>query len=203
VEMIEAEFSRAGLAALPPAAYKQFEIYLDVLLRWNQRLNLTSIKEPLQVIQRHFVESVFAAQHLPAGIASLLDYGSGAGFPGIPIAICRPEIRVTLAEAQGRKASFLQEALRTLSASGQVYVGRVEAMPERDMFDAVAMRAVEKMESAIPVALERTRSYLVLLTTEKSMLVAPGPKDLDWFDRIPIPNSSQMILAVGQRREHP
>ena len=111
---IEVEFSRVGLAALPAVAYKQFDDYLDLLLRWNQRLNLTAIKEPRQVIQRHFVESAFTAQHLPTGIASLLDYGSGAGFPGIPIAICRPEIHVTLAEAQGRKASFPREALRVL-----------------------------------------------------------------------------------------
>jgi 16S rRNA (guanine527-N7)-methyltransferase len=202
VGSIEAEFSRAGLATLPPAAYKQFESYLDLLLRWNQRLNLTAIKDPLQVIQRHFVESAFTAQHLPTGIASLLDYGSGAGFPGVPIAICRPEIHVTLAEAQGRKASFLQETLRIASVPGRVYVGRVEAMPERDLFDVVAMRAVEKMEDAIPMALKRAKRYLVLLTTEKSMSAAPGLRDLDWFDPIPLPNSSQIILAIGQRREH-
>jgi 16S rRNA (guanine527-N7)-methyltransferase len=202
VGSIEAEFSRAGLATLPPAAYKQFESYLDLLLRWNQRLNLTAIKDPLQVIQRHFVESAFTAQHLPTGIASLLDYGSGAGFPGVPIAICRPEIHVTLAEAQGRKASFLQETLRIASVPGRVYVGRVEAMPERDLFDVVAMRAVEKMEDAITMALKRAKRYLVLLTTEKSMSAAPGLRDLDWFDPIPLPNSSQIILAIGQRREH-
>ena len=201
MEKIEAEFSRAGLAVLPPSAYKQFENYLDLLLRWNQRLNLTAIKDPLQVIRRHFVESVFTAQHLPSGVTSLLDYGSGAGFPGIPIAICRPEIQVTLAEAQGRKASFLQEALRTLSVRGEVYAGRVETMPELDRFDIVAMRAAEKMESAVPIAFKRAKRYLILLTTEKSMSGAAGLKDLSWFDPIPLPNSSQMILAVGRRRE--
>jgi 16S rRNA (guanine527-N7)-methyltransferase len=199
---IEAEFFRAGLPAYPPAAYTQFESYLDLLLRWNQRLNLTAIKDPLQVIQRHFVESAFTAQHLPPGVASLLDYGSGAGFPGIPIAICRPEIVVTLAEAQERKASFLRETLRILAVPGRVYAGRVETMPEQDMFDAVTMRAVEKMQSAIPIALKHAKRYLVLLTTEKSMSVAPGLTDLDWFDPIPLPNSSQMILALGKRREH-
>ena len=168
MEQIEAEFSRASLATLPPAAYEQFHEYLNLLLRWNQRLNLTAIRDPLQVIQRHFVESAFVAQHLPVGITSLLDYGSGAGLPGIPIAICRPEIRVTLAEAQGKKASFLQEVLRVLALPGQVYVGRVEAMSEQSLFDAVSMRAVEKMESAIPIAVQLARRYLVLLTTGKS-----------------------------------
>jgi 16S rRNA (guanine527-N7)-methyltransferase len=201
VEQIEAEFSRAGLAALPPAAYEQLQNYLDLLLRWNQRLNLTAIREPLHVIQRHFVESAFVAQHLPTGVTSLLDYGSGAGLPGIPIAICRPEIRVTLAEAQGKKASFLQEALRVLALPGQVYRGRVEAMPEQSLFDAVSMRAVEKMESAIPIAAKRARQYLVLLTTGKSAAASRGfTPELEWLEPVPLPNSAQMILAIGQRK---
>jgi 16S rRNA (guanine527-N7)-methyltransferase len=204
VEQIEAEFSRASLATLPPAAYEQFHEYLNLLLRWNQRLNLTAIRDPLQVIQRHFVESAFVAQHLPVGITSLLDYGSGAGLPGIPIAICRPEIRVTLAEAQGKKASFLQEVLRVLVLPGQVYVGRVEAMSEQSLFDAVSMRAVEKMESAIPIAVQLARRYLVLLTTGKSAAASRGfTPELEWFEPVPLPNSAQMILAIGQRRAAP
>jgi 16S rRNA (guanine527-N7)-methyltransferase len=202
VEQIEAEFSRVGLAALPPAAYEQFQRYLDLLLRWNRQLNLTAIRDPGQIIQRHFVESVFAAQHLPTGVMSLLDYGSGAGLPGIPIAICRPEIQVTLAEAQGKKASFLQEALRVLALRGRVYGGRVETMPEQDRFDAVSMRAVEKMESAIPIAVKRASHYLVLLTTGKSAEASRGfTPELEWLEPIPLPNSAQMILAIGRRTE--
>ena len=200
VEQIQAEFSRAGLAAMPPAAYEQFQQYLELLLRWNQRLNLTAIREPLQVIQRHFAESAFVAQHLPDGISSLLDYGSGAGFPGIPIAICCPAIRVTLAEAQGKKASFLQEALRVLALTGEVYSGRVEAMPEGNLFDAVSMRAVEKMESAIPIAARRAKKYLVLLTTAKSAAASRGfTPELEWLQPVPLPNSAQMILVIGRR----
>jgi 16S rRNA (guanine527-N7)-methyltransferase len=200
VEQIQAEFSRAGLAAMPPPAYEQFQQYLELLLRWNQHLNLTAIREPLQVIQRHFVESAFVAQHLPDGISSLLDYGSGAGFPGIPIAICCPAIRVTLAEAQGKKASFLQEALRVLALTGEVYSGRVEAMPEGNLFDAVSMRAVEKMESAIPIAARRAKKYLVLLTTAKSAAASRGfTPELEWLQPVPLPNSAQMILVIGRR----
>jgi 16S rRNA (guanine527-N7)-methyltransferase len=200
VEQIQAEFSRAGLAPMPPPAYEQFQQYLELLLRWNQHLNLTAIREPLQVIQRHFVESTFVAQHLPEGISSLLDYGSGAGFPGIPIAICCPAIRVTLAEAQGKKASFLQEALRVLALTGEVYSGRVEAMPEGNLFDAVSMRAVEKMESAIPIAARRAKKYLVLLTTAKSAAASRGfTPELEWLQPVPLPNSAQMILVIGRR----
>ena len=196
---IEKAFVEAGIAALPPGAYGQFYAYLELLLRWNRRLNLTAVREPEEIIRRHLVECTFAAQHLPRDIASLLDYGSGAGLPGIPIAICRPEIRVTLAEAQGKKAAFLREALRVLGLNGEVYDGRVETMPEELRFDAVSMRAVEKMELAIPIAVRRVKRYLILLTTERS---APTYRELtpelEWLEPIPLPNTEQMILAIGQ-----
>lgn len=199
-EQIEKAFTEAGIAGLSASAYGQFHAYLDLLMRWNQRISLTAVREPEEIIQRHFVECAFVARHLPLDIVSLLDYGSGAGLPGIPIAICHPRIHVTLAEAQGKKASFLREALRVLSIYGEVYDGRVETMPEKLRFDAVTMRAVEKMDLAIPVAAERVKRYLVLLTTERSVPayreLAP---ELEWLEPIPLPDTTQMILAIGQR----
>jgi 16S rRNA (guanine527-N7)-methyltransferase len=199
LEQIEKAFTQAGVLGLPVGSYDKFRVYLEVLLRWNQRLSLTAVREPDQIIQRHFVECAFVAQRLPRDITDLLDYGSGAGLPGIPIAICRPEISVTLAEAHGKKASFLREALRLLSLEGEVYDGRVETMPER-RFDAVTMRAVEKMDLAIPLALQRVKRYLVLLTTERSDLArgtaVPG---LEWLEPISIPNTKQIVLEIGRR----
>lgn len=184
---------------MPVGAYDRFRAYLELLIHWNQRLSLTSVRDPDQIIQRHFVECAFVARQLPQDIANLLDYGSGAGLPGIPIKICRPEISVTLAEAHGKKASFLREVLRVLNLEGEVYDGRVETMPERG-FDAVTMRAVEKMELAIPVALERVKRYLVLLTTERSGLArGTAVSGLEWLDPISIPNTNQMVLEIGRR----
>jgi 16S rRNA (guanine527-N7)-methyltransferase len=198
--LIEKALLEAGIAALPPGAYGQFHAYLELLLRWNRRLNLTAVREPEQIIRRHLIECTFAAQHLPRDIASLLDYGSGAGLPGIPIAISRPEIEVTLAEAQGKKAAFLREALRVLSLNGEVYDGRVERMPDEPGFDAVSMRAVEKMELAIPIAVKRVRRYLILLTTRRSVpTYREHTPELEWLEPIPLPNTEQMILAIGQR----
>jgi 16S rRNA (guanine527-N7)-methyltransferase len=197
---IEKAFTQAGITDLPVGAYEKFRAYLELLLRWNQRLSLTAVRDADQIIQRHFLECAFVAGRLPHDIADLLDYGSGAGFPGIPIAICRREISVTMAEAQGKKASFLLEALRVLDLDGEVYHGRVETMPER-RFDAVAMRAVEKMELAIPFALQRVKRYLVLLTTERSGfargIAVPG---LEWLEPIAIPNTEQMVLEIGRRK---
>jgi 16S rRNA (guanine527-N7)-methyltransferase len=201
VQEIHEAFALAGIRELPSHCYDQFCTYLGLLLRWNARLNLTAIREPEEIISRHFAECAFAAQHLPADIESLLDYGSGAGLPGVAIAICRPEIRVTLAEAHGKKAAFLREVVRTISTETDVYDGRVETMPQL-AFDAVSMRAVEKMELAIPIALERAKRYLVLFITERS---APAFKEvapkLSWQDSVPLPNTGQKILAIGLRAD--
>ena len=169
-------------------------------MHWNESLNLSAVRNPEAIIRRHFVECAFTAQHLPAGIETLLDYGSGAGLPGIPIAICRPEILVTLAESQGKKASFLLEVLRVVGVPGKVYAKRVETLPAADRFDAVAMRAVEKMPAAIRIALRCLDRYLILLTTERSEFgyrtLVP---ELTWADSIPLPNSEQAIMAIGRR----
>jgi 16S rRNA (guanine527-N7)-methyltransferase len=200
LQQVQEALEQAGIAGLPARALDQFLEYLGLLSRWNARLNLTSIHEPEEMIRRHVVECVFAAQHLPADVATLLDYGSGAGLPGIPIAICRPEIRVTLAESQGKKASFLREAVRVAGLGSEVYGERVETMPPLRKFDAVCMRAVEKMEFAIPIAIDHVERYLVLLTTERSGSVYRelSPR-VEWWAPIPLPNSERRVMAVGRR----
>jgi 16S rRNA (guanine527-N7)-methyltransferase len=200
---IEDAFAEAGISGLPPGAYEQFASYLGLLQRWNARLNLTAIREPKQIIRRHFVECAFAARQLPEDMETLLDYGAGPGLPGIPIAICRPDIRVTLAEAQGKKASFLREVVRSVGTGSEVYDGRVETMPQGRLFHAVSMRAVEKMELAIPIALIRAERYLVLLTTKRaSPAYRELTPELEWMEGLSLPNSDQMILAIGKRRDH-
>ena len=94
-------------------------------------MNLTAVRDPQQIQARHFVESIACARNLPADIGSLLDFGSGAGFPGVPIALCRPAIRVTLAESQNKKASFLMEVVRVLKLSSKVFAQRAENLGGR------------------------------------------------------------------------
>jgi 16S rRNA (guanine527-N7)-methyltransferase len=79
VKQIEQAFEEAGIPELPAHAYEQFDAYLDLLLRWNQRVSLTAVRDPEQIIRRHFVECAFAAAHLPRDIRTLLDYGSAQG----------------------------------------------------------------------------------------------------------------------------
>jgi len=188
---------QAGLAPLGDRIAEQFSSYGELLVRWNSRLSLTAIRDPQEIIHRHFVECIFCAQSLPAGIGTLLDYGSGAGFPGIPIALCRPEIEVTLAESQGKKAGFLREAARVLGVEAEVFSGRVETMPASRTFDAVSMRAVDKMQMAVAHAATRVeeRGWLVLLATSGTLAL---PSDFR-ASEISIPGSESGVLIRAQR----
>ena len=145
---LNALLAQAGLPVLEPVLAKRFEDYCSLLMRWNARINLTAIRTEEGILSRHFVESIACENALPGGITRLLDFGSGAGFPGIPIALCRPEMAVTLAESHGRKAAFLQEAVRVLAISAKVHSGRAETLVER--FDCVVLRAVDRMPQAVP-----------------------------------------------------
>jgi 16S rRNA (guanine527-N7)-methyltransferase len=175
----------------PATLIPKLSLYLDLLLKWNARTNLTAIRDPEEIVRRHFGESLFTAANLPAA-HTLLDFGSGAGFPGLPIALFHPQLRVTLAESQNKKAAFLREAVRTLQLSAQVWPGRVEAMPPDQRFDIVAMRAVDNIQIALPAAIARINpaGHLALLTTTSQ---APqGGRS------IPLPNSDSGILHLQE-----
>ncbi len=178
------------LPEIPTALPLQLSTYLDLLLKWNARTNLTAIRDPEEIVRRHFGESLFAARHIAPGTQTLLDFGSGAGFPGLPIALLRPEIAVTLAESQNKKATFLREAVRTLNLTTEVWSNRVEAMPATRRFDAVALRAVDNMDAALPEAITRIAGggQLVLLTS-----AASAPAD---GETVPLPGSQSTILYL-------
>jgi len=164
-------------------------------------MNLTSIRDQEGVLSRHFVESIACARALPAGIATLLDFGSGAGLPGIPIALCRPEIAVTLAESQGKKAAFLREAVRTLGLSSTVHSGRAEAIVQR--FDCVTLRAVDRMQEAVQAASELVgkAGWLAVMTTEGGLglIGTENSEGWSWVGPIALPGSDRRVLALGQR----
>src|SRR5271156_474394 len=174
----------------PPGLYTQLSTYLDLLLKWNARTNLTAIRNPEEIVRRHFGESLFAARHLNPHTSTLLDFGSGAGFPGLPIALLRPDIQVTLAESQNKKATFLREVIRNLALTTEVWSKRVETMPAARRFDVVAMRAVDNMETALPAAIARITpgGQLTILTT-----TADAPAD---GRSIPLPNSQSGVLYL-------
>ena len=190
----------AGLAPLDPERLGMFELYLALLLRWNSRTNLTAIRDREGILRRHFVESIAAARSLPPQLTKLVDFGSGAGFPGIPIALCRPEISVTLAESQAKKAGFLREAVRTLGVSAQVHSGRAELL--ETVFDCVSLRAVDRMEAAVAAGagLLIPGGWLALLTTASAVLGlkhAAG-EGFSWEVAIALPGSQGRVLLLGR-----
>jgi 16S rRNA (guanine527-N7)-methyltransferase len=198
---LNALLAESGLAALDAAQTGRFDEYLSLLLRWNARINLTAIRSEEGILRRHFVESIVCARALPAGIATLLDFGSGAGFPGIPIALCRPEIAVTLAESQGKKAAFLSEAVRVAGVGAKVHPGRAEDL--RFAFDCVTLRAVDKMELAVEVAarLVRPGGWLALMTTgaEHIKLEAAAGLGFSWSEAVKLPGGGDRVVALGKR----
>jgi 16S rRNA (guanine527-N7)-methyltransferase len=198
---LNALLAESGLEALDAAQAGRFDEYLALLLRWNARINLTSIRSEEGILRRHFVESIACARALPAGVSTLLDFGSGAGFPGIPIAICRPEIAVTLAESQGKKAAFLSEALRVAGVGAKVHSGRAEAL--RVAFDCVTLRAVEKMERAVQAGAQLVRpgGWLALMTTgaEQIKLEAAAGQGFSWSSAVELGGGGDRVVAQGQR----
>jgi 16S rRNA (guanine527-N7)-methyltransferase len=205
--------------ALSPVQLEHISIYIDLLLRWNARINLTAIRHPEEIVTRHFGESLFAASHLfppqitrgqppePAlseveGSApgSVIDVGSGAGFPGLPIKIWAPEVHLTLIESNQKKATFLREVARAITLTNiNVFPGRAEDYPNPPA-KLVTLRAVERFEAALPIAtrLVATGGRLALLIGEAQLTgtydLTPGFK---WSPPIKIPLSSTRVLAVG------
>jgi 16S rRNA (guanine527-N7)-methyltransferase len=130
------------------------QTYLDLLLRWNAKLNLTAIRDPEEIVTRHFGESLFAARQLfPTTDASedAIDVGSGAGFPGLPLKLWNPSLEVTLLESNQRKATFLREVTRALHLDS-VLVSATRAETVSLRAGLVTFRAVERFDRTLPIA---------------------------------------------------
>jgi 16S rRNA G527 N7-methylase RsmG len=136
-ELLAAEFLPYG--GLSEVQLRLLEDHYLLLSQWNQQLNLTRMKDLAEVVRFHYCESLFLGRQLPSGAYRIADVGSGAGFPGIPVAVLRPECQVTLIESHQRKAVFLREASRNLS---NVRVVSKRAEEVGDKFDWLISRAV-------------------------------------------------------------
>jgi 16S rRNA (guanine527-N7)-methyltransferase len=168
----------------------QLRRHYDLLVRWNKVLNLTAIRTLEEAVERHYCESIFAAAHLPQGRLSIADLGSGAGFPGIAIAVVRPECSVTLIESHQRKAVFLREAAREL-ANIRVIGKRAEDVSER--FDWVVSRAVRYPD--IAEDLKKLAGSVELLTGAVRPSDLPG---FDWQAPVRLPWGENRLLWIAR-----
>jgi len=200
-EQLRSLVAEAGIGPLSSEQLDRFAIYLSLFVRWNTRINLSSVRDPHAILSRHFVESIACTCALPIGITSLLDFGSGGGLPGIPIAICRPEIAVTLAESHGKKAAFLHEAVRELGLAASVFDGRAETLAAR--FDCVTLRAVDKMAKGVAFAgqLVNADGWLALMTThaDTPALQSAAGDRFEWSPAVTLPRSDDRVLVMGKR----
>lgn len=185
----------------------QIQQYTNILLTWNEKINLTSIRDPLEILNRHFCECMYAASTVPVEHGRLADVGSGAGFPGLPLKIIRPELQVFLIESNVKKATFLAEAIRDLGLAGaRVLVSRFEELGEEVApLDFVCSRALGEFASF----LEWAHSEKV---AAKQVILWIGARDLpefqkiqawEWREPIPVPHSLRRLLLVGTRRIQP
>jgi 16S rRNA (guanine527-N7)-methyltransferase len=218
-ELLQPFLEDGASRMLSPSQLDQISIYIDLLLRWNSRINLTSVRQPEDIVTRHFGESLFVARHLfPAagqlgtsvltGLAGrsaaqpyLIDVGSGAGFPGLPIKVWAPHIHLILIESNQKKATFLREAVRALTlTSVDVFAGRAADFPAKG--SVVTLRAVERFDSVLPLAasLLADRGRLAILVGEAQInRLRELVQDVKWAEPLALPLSSNRVLILGSK----
>ncbi len=175
--------------------------YIDLLLRWNSRISLTTVTDPDEILRFHIGESIAAISAVPIAKGRLADVGSGAGFPGVPLALFLPNLDVTLIESNAKKAAFLSEVQRQLNLHRvRVFRGRAEDLPaEGAKFDYVTARAVGKYDELLlwsPKALNPGGKAILWLGDKDANEVSAYP-GWTWHAPQKITGSQKRFLLVG------
>ncbi len=189
-EMLSINLS--GVCILNSEQVDRLYAHYQTLVRWNRVLNLTTIREPAEVVRRHYCESLFAGANLPLEPLSVADIGSGAGFPGIPMAILRPDCRFALIESHMRKAVFLKEATRGWS-NVQVIAQRAELVEQH--FDWAITRAVEWTQALR--AMRKVASRVAFLVGSGDLAALTASAAVRWQEPIRIPWGDRRFLVLG------
>ena len=206
---VSAEVIRRALQGFQVRADDQqvalIQRYMAILMRWNDKLNLTAIRDPLEILNRHFCESMFAGTAIPIDSGGrLADIGTGAGFPGIPLKILRPELELFLVESNIKKGTFLAEVLRDLELPGaRVLISRYEELGEElAPLDYVCARAVGEYGPFLGWAASAQLSASRLLLWVGGRDVDEIRKSVEWEWREPIlvPQSLRRYVLVGERK---
>ena len=183
----------------------QIQQYIKMLLTWNDKVNLTAIRDPLEMLYRHFAESMYAATAVPIKNGRLADIGSGGGFPGLPIRILEPDLELLLVESNVKKATFLAEVVREIGLSNaRVLVSRYEELAEElTPLDFVCCRAVGEFGPLLnwahsaQIAVPR----LVLWVGGRDLEQVREIADWKWSEPISIPHSLRRFVLIGDRVE--
>jgi 16S rRNA (guanine527-N7)-methyltransferase len=178
----------------------QIGAYIALLLDWNRKISLTAITDPVEIVKFHFGESLFAASAVDILNGRLADVGSGAGFPGIPLAMAIPGVQATLIEANAKKAAFLSEVARRLQLSNVAVVrNRMEDVTQIGTFDFVCARALGKHASLMRWSLGRLtqKGKLVLFLGGSDAQQVSNTVGWNWELPIRIPGTSRRYILSG------
>ena len=191
----------AEVGIMPSA--RQLEMlrtHFELLVRWNSRMNLTAIRDPLEILQRHFVESAYLTKVLELGPGTLVDVGSGAGFPGLPVKVLSPETGVVLLEPVQKKAAFLKEVARSLGLPDiQVLSTRAENADVQG--DWVTIRAVKVTPTLLAVLgrLIVPRGTLAVFTVKRDAQAAMERHGGQFEWKVsPIPGQGGLVILTGK-----
>ena len=193
----------APFVELNPDQLRQVSTHLDLLLKWNSKVNLTSVRQPEEIIKRHFGESFFAAKQLLSARVTdaVVDVGSGAGYPGIPIAIFAPHTRTVLIESNGKKAAFLNEVIFALKLpNASVFAGRAESYSQHTA-DLVTMRAVEKFDDSLTIAMDLIKlgGRIGLMIGQAQVVSTRQIVGIAWSEPTPLPGGHSRVLVTGTK----
>jgi len=165
-------YAKTKYIDLGPKRLEHFKTYLTVLLEWNEKMNLTGIKDPEDIWHKHFLDSLTVLEAIPQTARRIIDIGTGAGFPGLPLAIVRPDLEIVLLEATGKKVKFLEHVIQTLELKNVTAIhGRAELVSKekqhRERFDVVLARAVAMLPIVAGYALPFLKKGGVLVAQKK------------------------------------
>jgi 16S rRNA (guanine527-N7)-methyltransferase len=182
----------------------KIRVYIELLLKWNRKIALTTVTDPEEVVKFHFGESFFAISTGACGKSRLADVGSGAGFPGLALAIAEPSLQVTLIESNLKKCAFLSEVIRQVSISN----ASVRAMRMEDVsaeltdLDWICARALGRLDELLAWSMERLgpAGSVLLWLGEVDTRKIGSNSDWIWDNPAPIPGSDRRFILRGSPR---
>jgi len=184
---------------------EQLRTHFTLLLQWNAKINLTSIRSPEEIATRHFEESLLLATLIPAPSGPMVDIGSGAGFPGLPLKIAWPDVETILLEPNHKKSTFLKEVARSSGLEGiEVRAERLEQVVEGGLAGRAALATLRAVALTPKVLKDAAKlltndGQIALFTSEEGAASLPGPGIFRWHRQEAIPHSRYGKILIGRR----
>jgi 16S rRNA (guanine527-N7)-methyltransferase len=201
-EFIEQTLQAYGVSVTSELC-RSIRSYVELLLRWNRKMALTTVIDPAEILRFHFGESMFAARQVPIRDGRLADVGTGAGFPAIPISMVVPELHCLLIESNQKKATFLAEVVRTLGLRRiEVFRGRMEAFAgSTEKFDFAVARALGMHEAFLSWSSAHLNSSgkVIFWIGDQDAAQMASSEHWSWETPSEIPGSKHRVLLIGAK----